>query len=145
MSIVRQLKGDEGVKPNVYKCSLGYYTIGVGRLVDPSKKGGGLRPSEMDFMLANDVQDRKDALHKALPWFHTLDEARQGVLINMSFQLGIDGLLGFRNTLRFIERGDYKQAALNMRMSKWYGQTPNRAERMMRQMVTGEWQYTPGT
>jgi lysozyme len=54
----------------------------VGRLIDPSKPGAGLRDDEITFLLNNDIDDRINALQKALPWFQNLDDARKGVLIN---------------------------------------------------------------
>jgi lysozyme len=96
--LIRQLKGDEGVVSHAYPDHLGYLTIGVGRLID-KRKGGGLRPDEISYLLNNDVDDRINELNKRLPWFQNLDDARKGVLLNMSFQLGVDGLLGFANTL----------------------------------------------
>jgi lysozyme len=142
--LTRQLKGDEGVKPQAYQDHLGFWTIGVGRLVDTRKPGSGLRPEEITFLLNNDIDDRINALGRRLPWFLQLDAARQGVLLNMSFQLGVDGLLGFKNTLRLVERGDYAQAADNMLLSKWAQQTPERARRMAEQMRSGQWQYAEG-
>jgi lysozyme len=142
--LTRQLKGDEGVKPQAYQDHLGFWTIGVGRLVDTRKPGSGLRPEEITFLLNNDIDDRINALGRRLPWFLQLDAARQGVLLNMSFQLGVDGLLGFKNTLRLVERGDYGQAADNMLLSKWAQQTPERARRMAEQMRSGQWQYAEG-
>lgn len=139
--LIRQLKADEGVKPCVYKDSLGYATIGVGRLVDDRKSGAGLRPIEIDFLLQNDIDDRTEQLTKRLPWFENLDEVRQGALLNMAFQLGVDGLLGFKNTLKMVEDGRYSEAADNMLQSKWAQQTPARAKRMAEQMRTGQWQY----
>lgn len=143
--LTRQLRGDEGVKATVYKDHLGYDTIGVGRLVDPRKPGSGLRPSEIDMLLQNDIDDRIEALTRRLPWFQNLDDARRGVLLNMSFQLGVDGLLGFKNTLAMVESADYMGAARNMLQSKWATQTPERAARMAEQMRTGVWQYAKGT
>lgn len=139
--LTRQLKSDEGVKATVYKDHLGWDTIGVGRLVDARKPGAGLRPSEIEFLLQNDIDDRIEALTRRLPWFQNLDDARRGVLLNMSFQLGVDGLLGFKNTLALVESGDYMGAARNMLQSKWAAQTPVRANRMAEQMRTGRWQY----
>ena len=139
--LIRQLKADEGVKPCVYKDHLGYDTIGVGRLVDSRKPGAGLRPVEIDFLLQNDIDDRIEQLTKRLPWFNRLDDARKGVLLNMAFQLGTDGLLGFKNTLSMVEAGQYANAAQGMLQSKWANQTPARAERMAKQMETGVWQY----
>ena len=143
--LTRQLKGDEDVRPHVYKDHLGYLTIGVGRLVDDRKPGSGLRPAEITFLLNNDIDDRIDQLSRRLPWFETLDSARQGVLLNMSFQMGVDGLMGFKNTLKLVEQGNYESAAENMLKSLWAKQTPARAKRMADQMRTGQWQYSEGT
>lgn len=142
--LTRQLRGDEGVKPCVYTDTLGYATIGIGRLVDSRKPGAGLRPSEMNFMLANDIEDRVAALTANLPWFYLLDPAHQGVLMAMSFQLGVDGLLGFKNTLEMVRTGRWEAAAENMLLSKWASQTPERAKRLAKQMKTGVWQFAPG-
>ena len=142
--LTRQLRGDEGVKATVYKDHLGYDTIGVGRLVDARKPGAGLKPHEIDYLLQNDIDERIEALTRRLPWFQDLDDARRGVLLNMSFQLGVDGLLGFKNTLAMVESGDYMGAARNMMQSKWADQTPARAARMAEQMRTGRWHYAKG-
>lgn len=139
--LTRQLRSDEGVKAQAYQDHLGFWTIGVGRLIDARKPGSGLRPSEIDMLLQNDIDDRIEALTRRLPWFQNLDDARRGVLLNMSFQLGVDGLMGFKNTLRMVEDGDYMGAARNMMQSKWAEQTPKRAARMAEQMRTGRWQF----
>ena len=62
----------------------------------------------------------------------------------MCFQMGVDGVDAFRNTLRFMEQGDYTKAATNMLASKWAKQTPVRAERHAKQMRSGQWapEYT---
>jgi lysozyme len=143
--LTRQLKGDEDVKPQAYTDHLGFLTIGVGRLIDARKPGSGLRPAEITFLLNNDIDDRIDQLSRRLPWFETLDSARQGVLLNMSFQMGVEGLLGFKNTLKLVEQGNYESAAENMLKSLWAKQTPARAKRMSDQMKTGVWQYSEGT
>lgn len=143
-SLVRQLRGDEGVRRQAYRDHLGFLTIGVGRLIDPRKPGSGLRPAEIDYLLANDIEDRVRELTARLPWFVDLDEARQGVLLNMSFQLGVDGLLGFTTTLGHVARGEYPEAANQMLKSLWARQTPARAQRLARQMRDGVWQFAPG-
>ena len=137
--LTAQLRRDEGTRATAYKDSLGFLTIGVGRLIDSRKPGAGLRPDEIDYLLRNDINDRVAALTKALPWFDRLDEARQGVLINMAFQLGTAGLLGFKSTLALIADGNYAEAAEQMLKSKWATQTPARAKRLAEQMKTGEW------
>lgn len=142
-NIIRSLRGEEGEVLSEYKDHLGYSTIGVGRLID-KRKGGGITEEESAYLLGNDVDKVTTQLNKRLPWWTKLDEARQGVLVNMAFQMGIDGLLGFKNTLKMIESGQYEAAARGMLQSKWAQQTPSRAKRMAEQMRTGVWQYKPG-
>lgn len=129
----------EGRKHAAYQDHLGYWTIGVGRLID-ERKGGGLSDEEIDFLLANDIRKVTQQIASALPWFGQLNEARQAVLINMAFQMGFDGLMGFKLTLAAIRDEKYDHAANLMLMSKWATQTPNRAKKLSRQMATGEWQ-----
>ena len=137
--LTEQLRRDEGTKATAYQDHLGFWTIGVGRLIDSRKPGAGLRPDEIDYLLKNDIADRVSALTKALPWFSALDDARRGVLVNMAFQLGTAGLLGFKSTLALVAAGKYAEAAEQMLKSKWATQTPARAKRLAEQMKTGEW------
>ena len=137
--LTAQLRRDEGIKATAYQDHLGFWTIGVGRMIDSRKPGAGLRPDEIDYLLKNDIADRVQALTKALPWFDRLDEARRGVLLNMAFQLGTAGLLGFKSTLALIAAGKHAEAAEQMLKSKWAAQTPARAKRLAEQMKTGEW------
>ena len=139
--IAKQLKSDEGFRRTVYQDHLGYWTIGVGRLVDPGRPGSGLRDDEIEHMLRNDIEDRIMALGNAFPWFVELDEARQGVLVNMAFQLGMTGLRGFVTTLDLIAKRRYAEAAAQMLKSKWAQQTPARAARLAEQMKTGKWVF----
>ena len=62
----------------------------------------------------------------------------------MAFQMGVDGLLGFKNTLAMIQSGRYSDAAKGMLSSLWAKQTPARAKRMSEQMRTGVWQFKSG-
>ena len=137
--LTAQLKRDEGTRATAYTDSMGWLTIGVGRLIDSRKPGAGLRPDEIDYLLHNDIADRVQALTKALPWFAKLDQARQGVLINMAFQMGTAGLLAFRQTLGLVRDGRYAEASEQMLKSKWAEQTLDRAHRLSQQMKTGEW------
>jgi lysozyme len=137
--LTTQLNRDEGRKKAAYQDHLGFWTIGVGRLID-AKKNGGLRDDEIDYLLRNDINDCIDALTRALPWFQNLDDARKGVLLNMAFQLGTTGLLAFKNTLEKVRTGDYAEAASMMLLSKWADQTPERAQRLAVQMQNGVWQ-----
>ena len=138
-NLTDQLRRDEGEVLHAYADSLSYLTIGVGRLID-QRKGGGITQDESAYLLANDIRSKTGEVIMALPWSAHIDPVRFGVLQNMAFQMGIAGLLGFKNTLKFIEAGEYTKAGDNMRKSKWHSQTPARCERLIKQLITGEWQ-----
>ena len=137
--LIKQLRRDEGEVLHAYSDSLGYLTIGVGRLID-KRKGGGITHEESAYLLNNDIERKHAELLKRAPWMANLDPARFGCLLNMAFQLGVDGLLGFKNTLAMVRAGDYAGAAAGMLQSLWATQTPERAKRLSVQMETGVWQ-----
>jgi lysozyme len=135
--IIEQLILHEGEVAHAYADSLGYLTIGVGRLID-KRRGGGLRPEEIRLLLANDIEAVRRGLDERLPWWRGLSEVRRKVLIDMAFNLGVEGLMKFRNTLAAVEAGDYARAADGMLASRWAGQVKARAERLAQMMRTGE-------
>jgi lysozyme len=138
MDLKSQLLREEGAESCAYQDSLGYWTIGVGRLID-SRKGGGLSNEEIDYLLDNDIKAKTREVLLALPWMEKLNDARQAVLIGMAFQMGMKGLLQFKRALGSIEDGHYNKAAAEMMDSAWARQTFGRAARMAQQMETGEW------
>lgn len=137
---IKQLREEEGEVLHAYQDHLGFWTIGVGRLID-KRKGGGLTKEESAYLLANDIAKVEQELDSRLSWWRTINDARQAVLLGMAFQMGIGGLLGFKNTLKMIQAGDWQGAANGMLSSLWARQTPSRARRMSDQMRTGEWQW----
>lgn len=141
--LTAQLKRDEGeVKNNgrhvAYQDHLGYWTLGIGRLID-GRRGGGLTDHEAEYLLSNDIHARQRQLSGKLPWFSGLDQARRGALINMAFQLGVGGLLNFKKSLALMADGRYDLAADEFLRSNWAKQTPERARRVTDQIRRGEW------
>lgn len=136
MTIVDQLRRDEGVRLKPYKDSVGKLTIGVGRNLDDV----GISNDEADLLLANDIAFASKMLEQALPWTGGLDQARLGVLLNMTFNMGVGSLLQFHDTLAKIKAGDYVGASEAMLRSKWAEQVGARAHRLALQMESGQWQ-----
>jgi lysozyme len=132
-----ELTRDEGVVPYAYTDSLGYLTIGVGRLID-KRRGGRLRADEIALMLKNDIDEKALELDAKLGWWRKLDPVRQRVLANMAFNLGTDGLLKFKNTLAAVQAGRWSDAADGMLQSLWAKQVGQRARRLAEMMLTGE-------
>lgn len=142
-----QLSGEEAIRSKVYDDANGlpitpgtrvegHPTIGIGRALDVE----GLYPDEVDYLFNNNVTKVCAALDQHLPWWRTLNDARQAVLIDMAFNMGVAGLMGWPHTLAMIQAGQYADAAQSMRDSKWEGQVHQRADRLANQMETGAWQ-----
>jgi lysozyme len=133
-AMICQLRLHEGERLKPYRCTAGKLTIGVGRNLEDR----GITATESAYLLGNDIDGFYVALQKALPWVSQLDEVRQRVLLDMAFNLGIQGLLTFKNTLATIKAGDYGKAGPMMLQSKWAEQVGRRAERLSTMMVTGK-------
>jgi lysozyme len=154
--IREQLLRDEGERLAAYRDSEDLLTIGIGRCIDRVP----FTPEEAEmcgcvgmedystleisreaaaFLFANDVQKYVSAVRHALPWSRQLDEARFGVLVNMAFNMGIGGLLGFKKFLASMKAGDWHNATLHMMNSKWAHQVGDRARRLREQVQTGRW------
>lgn len=143
LDLKRQLAGDEGNVKYGYKDSLGYLTIGIGFLIDERK--GGLRPEEIGFIFANRIELIRTELAQKAPWMSKLSEARQGAFLNMAYQLGVDGLLRFKNTLASAQAGEWDKVEAGVLASLYAKQTPNRARRIAKQLQTNVWQFMPGS
>jgi lysozyme len=109
--IKAQLVRHEGLRLKPYRCTAGKLTIGIGRNLDDR----GISQKEAYAMLERDIQDFEQGLLDEIPdVYNGLDEVRQSVLLNMCFNLGLKGLLEFKNTLAFIGSGDWERAANGM-------------------------------
>lgn len=126
-TLIREVTRDEGVRLKPYRCTAGKLTIGIGRNLDDR----GISRTEAEFLLSNDLSDAFVDLDKTIPWWRELDEVRQRALANMCFNLGISRLLGFRNMLRYLERGRWLEAAQAAAASRWATQVGPRAERIV--------------
>lgn len=121
-----QLLVDEGLRLKPYRCTAGKLTIGVGRNLDDK----GITEAEALMLLDNDISECWGALCNRLPWLPEAPEGVQQALANMAFNLGVNGLLSFRQTLELLRARSYAEAAQAMLASKWAGQVGKRAERL---------------
>lgn len=116
-----------------YTDTVGKLTLGYGRNLTDK----GISEDEARRMLVGDVQECIGQLREAFDWFDALDDARQEVLINMCFNLGIVGLSKFHSTLEFVQAGQYEDASTGMLQSKWAKQVGRRANELAAMMKTG--------
>lgn len=148
---LRQLMRHEGSHKDkrgrhvAYRCPAGALTIGYGHNLDalplPGLDGlSCISEEQARQILREDVCAFAAILDEELPWWRSLNAPRQAVLLNMAFNMGVDGLLKFKNTLRAVREMRWKDARDGMLASKWAGQVGRRAVELSRQMSTGEWQ-----
>lgn len=130
------LRRDEGSRLRSYNDVAGNLTIGVGHNI--TAHGVRISKEIEDDLLEEDMARAILDTTAALPWATDLDEPRQRVLYNMTFNLGIHGLLSFVNTLKDIEHGYYTNAADKMLDSLWARQVGPRATRLAATMRTGK-------
>lgn len=161
-AVIAHLRREEGVRARAYKDHLGYWTIGVGRLIDP-RKGGRITPeeervllqnvpertgkpwkdwvltdAEINLLLANDVARFVKAMENWPAWQAVQgNTARMVAMTSMCFQLGVQGFAAFRNSLAMIAAKRWSEAAENLRLSLWAKQTPARAKRVCELIRTG--------
>jgi len=152
----------EGERFTAYLCNQGYWTIGVGRnletvglsdtesmaifgeVIERHETIERLRhlvitPEQSEMLFMNDLARSEEQCYRNIKM--NGNNARRAVIINMCFQLGIGGLLKFKNTLAFYESENYIDTSVEMMDSKWARKdTPGRAEILCAQMKTGEWQ-----
>jgi lysozyme len=116
-----------------YTDSLGILTIGYGRAIGRI----GITDDEAEALLEHDVERAIGDLDFACSWWRNLDEARQGALAELCYQLGLDGLLGFRRMLDALRTGEYATAGAELLSSKYATQVEGRAHRLAAVLATG--------
>ncbi len=134
----REILEELGVSPATAAKEGAPWTVGFG-FTDGVNMDSRMNRHTAERKLDAKILEIDTALSRALPWFK--DDASfvtKTVLINMVFQMGLAGVLNFRNTLAFIKQHNYKQAASNMRQSLWAKQTPSRASELARRIETQE-------
>ena len=118
------LIADEGIRLKPYLCPAGKTTIGVGRNLDDV----GITEAEAMTLLDNDITRVKAQLAKALPWLQ--GDNVQRAVGNMTFQMGLGGVLKFKKMLAALQAKDYTTARREALNSAWAKQTPQRAKRV---------------
>lgn len=136
MNLQEQLRRDEGLRLKPYRDTVGKLTIGVGRNLDDV----GISEEEASLMLFYDIRRAEASLKKALPWVAGMDEIRRAALINLTFNVGIARLLGFKNMLVACQAKNWPGAAAELLDSVYAKQVGDRAKRLAEQLLTGVWQ-----
>lgn len=124
----------EEYKQYPYTDTTGHLTVGIGR----NLSARGISTTEAFYLLDDDILYFTSKLNVVLPFFNDLDETRKIALIDMCFNLGVQGLLEFVNFLHALEAKDYKTASQELLNSKAATQCPNRYHDLANIILTGE-------
>lgn len=121
----------EGFRSNIYTDTTGNRTIGYGLNLEYMSQERALA------FLKFEVDRIREELPYRIPVFNSLSGNRQDVLIDMAYNLGIEGLLKFKKVLAAITEGNYSRAAYEMSNSLWAKQVGRRSEKLAEMMVKG--------
>ena len=124
--LFKRIKHHEGYRPEVYNCSEGYPTIGIGFTI---------KDLYLDEDIADMILDRKlikliKRVRDKFDWLDDVPHEVQGVLVEMAYQMGLSGVCKFKNALKYMEHQNWERAADEMLMSRWHKQTPNRCKEL---------------
>jgi lysozyme len=123
----------EGLMLKPYVDTVGKVTIGIGHNLTDK----GISLIVATHIYHEDITEVINDLTRHIPWIVNLTPARQIVLFDMGFNLGVPGLLKFINTLGYVKAGQYDKAANAMLHSKWATQVGHRAVELAHIMQTG--------
>lgn len=136
----KDLEHDEGVRHDIYLDHLGLKTGGCGHFIRPDEPeyvqpvGTTISAKRVDEWFSVDIENcLQDCANIFQNWKELPDEAKC-ILANMAFNLGATRLRRFRRMIDAIHREDFAAAAGEMLDSRWAGQVPNRAQRLIRRM-----------
>ncbi len=130
------IKKHEGYSKTIYKDTLGNLTVGYGHLL---REGQEIDPTITDIWFQVDYARAKRDWHSLLNQYdiHYIGPVRKAVIINMLFNMGLNGVLTFRRMLTALLYKKYDEAADEMLNSQWHKQVKGRAVEMSEMMRTG--------
>ena len=132
-NLLKRIKESEGYSSTVYECTEGYETIGYGFAIKDlylSKRVSNIILEEKLNKLKKDVENKFD-------WVSDSPKAIRNSVIEMCYQLGINGFSKFKKTIYYLETEQYFEASIEMLDSLWHKQTPQRAKRISEE-IRGE-------
>jgi len=130
--LLKSTKRHEGFRNEAYQDTEGVWTIGYGTNLQVMK----CSEAWAEVKLHEELTKCQDALSHH-PVYRNLSEARQDVLVEMAYNLGVNGLYGFKKMWTALGVGDYSEAAYQGMDSKWANQVGIRARNLMERLEAG--------
>ena len=125
-NLLKRIKESEGYSSTVYQCTEGYDTIGYGFAI----KNLYLSKKVSDIILREKLNKLKKDIENRFEWVINAPESIRDVVIEMCYQLGINGFSKFIKTIYYLETEQYWEASIEMLDSLWSKQTPSRSKRL---------------
>ena len=134
IKLKNRIKKNEGFRSSFYLDSLGNPTIGYGHLIRKNEKKLMKKKYSKTFLTKVFNADFNKAVlaYKKFYEKEKYPENIKEVLIEMIFQLGIKGQQKFKRMNYHINKKELFMAALEMKKSLWYLQTPNRVRGLVK-------------
>tara|TARA_R100000900_G_scaffold32649_1_gene26322 strand:+ start:22 stop:435 length:414 start_codon:yes stop_codon:yes gene_type:complete len=126
MSLIDSIKEHEGYVGIVYKDSLGIDTIGYGFAIKDLE----LDKDICDIILERKLHNLEDSVNLKFSWFMYMPQEIKNVVLEMCYQLGVNGFSKFKKTISFLQDRQFEEASVEMLDSLWAKQTPNRAKEL---------------
>ena len=132
-NLKKRIKQNEGFSLKPYKDRLGFLTIGYGDLILPNEKNlleKKLNKTHLENLFKQDFNKALKNFNIFLKQFVS-NKKEAELLIEMVFQIGIKGVLKFKNLLLNMNKGNTHLVCFEMMNSLWYKQTPNRVKNLI--------------
>ncbi|GAA6844248.1 hypothetical protein CHC108_01130 [Helicobacter pylori] len=127
----------EGFSPSIYTDKTEHPTIGYGYNLSVYSYEGKRITKPQAYGLLTDILKEN---HKALlsyGWYKNLDAMRRMVILDLSYNLGLSGLLKFKQFIKAIEDKNYALAVERLQKSPYFNQVRKRALRNMEILKLG--------
>lgn len=151
IDFTKQAEESGRAKLKAYKCPTGHMTIGFGTNIEEphnarvlSKLGydikrvlnGSQQITEKDaeILLQHGMQQALNDAREYLPNFDSQPLKVKGILVDMSYNLGLTKLKKFEEMRSGLLARDYEYAKEHMIRSKWYKQVGNRSRKLVSMM-----------
>lgn len=113
-----------------YLDTTGHWTIGVGHELTSTQAlmyRDGVTVQWAIDTLHDDIEGHRTALFAVLPWIQQCSQRRQDVFVELAFNLGVNGLLGFHRALTAAQDGQWQKCSTDLLLSEWATQVKGRA------------------
>lgn len=140
----------EGFVPAPYKDTKGIWTIGIGFNIQTrndvdqklkaagidertrksiiTKRQGRITKQQAEKLLDMTISEAYEDAKRIVPSFTKQPLEIQGVLVDMTFNIGPTGLKKFSKFINYVDTNQYAKAADEMKKSLWYRQVGDRAK-----------------